>query len=438
MRWSLIILLFASIFVPFPCDGLALAQGGPFDEMDLIERISELQDQLDAEQISDRDTAEQELIKLGPFALEHLDAPSDDMSIDKIERLARVRTKLETVAIRNASQTSMVSLDGDLTVEESLKRIREQTSNDVAISDNAPADSGLPDITWQGKEISFWDAITRIQNTAGLTIDPYAADGSRLRLVPADPAAANFTARNPNVATSVDMFHVQVARIDATRNLMYPNLDHVSVQLLIRWEPRLRPISLKLPGAAVTARDSKGRPIPVRNRQSVFATMIQPQIPEVELTIPLKTVPRDVEQIDSLKASINATLPGKKETFRFRRIGKLPPGKKIARAGATVTFEGIDKNEDLFGITLSLAFDEELNALESHQAWVFDNPIYLENQSGEKHTPLTYESIRQDNDLVVVTYYFAEDPGERTLVYQTPAAILQIQSDFELKGIPLP
>ena len=166
--------------------------------------------------------------------------------------------------------------------------------------------------------------------------------------------------------------------------------------------------------------------------------MIQPEIPEVQLTIPLKTVARDVTEIESLTASINATLPGRTETFRFRRVGTLPAGKKIDRAGATVTLEGIDKNEDLFGITLSLSFDEELNALESHQAWVFDNPVYLEDQQGKRSTPLTYESIRQDNNRVAVTYYFAEAPGEQTLVYQTAAAILQVQSKVELRNIPLP
>lgn len=438
MRWSLKILMLASLTLIIPFAVLAIAQGDQFDEMDLIESVSELQDQLDAEQVSQRDAAEQALIKLGPMALDHLDDPADDMPLDKIERLARVRSKLETLAVRAASQASTVTLKGDLSVEESLKRIRSQTANDVAISENAPVDAGKSIIAWQGKQISFWDAITRIRQETALTIDPYAADASKLRLVPADPATSAFMKKNPAVEATADMFHVRVTRVDATRNLTHPNLDHLSVQLLIRWEPRLRPISLKLPASGVSANASNEQPIAILNPQAVLATMIQPQIPEVQLTIPLEPIPRDVKQIESLTATIHATLPGRTETFRFRRVGKLPPGKKIARAGATVTMEGIDKNEDLFGITLSLEFDEELNALESHQAWVFDNPIHLEDQQGKISTPLTYESIRQDNSRVAVTYYFADDPGERTLVYQTPAAILQIQSIINLKNIPLP
>ena len=429
-----ILLLALLLFLALASDQ-AVAQS---DEMERIERVSQLQDQLDSEQISQRDAAEQELIKLGPFALEHLDDPSDDMPLDKVERLARVRSKLETIAVRAASQPSMVMLDGSLSVEESLKRIRRQTENDIALREGAPVAAGQAKITWQGDKISFWDAVTIIQLETGLTIDPYAADGSTLRLVPANPKTATFMKENPAVETTADMFHVRVTRVDATRNLSHPNLDHVSLQLLVRWEPRLKPITMKLPASSVTGKDSNGEAISVRKPDAVFSALIQPQIPEVQMTIPLKPIPRDVNKIKSLTASLDATLPGRTETFRFRRVGKLPPGKKIARAGATVTFEGIDKNEDLFGITLSLAFNEELNALESHQAWVFDNPIYLEDQQGQQVAPLTYESVRQDNSRVAITYYFADDPGERTLVYQTAAAILNVQSKVELQNIPLP
>ena len=435
MSWLSKILLLAS-FVSLAA--AAVAQTEQLEEMDLIERVSELQDQLDAEQLSERDAAEEELIELGFRALDHLDDPSDEMPLDKVERLARVRSKLETLAVRAASQPSTVKLNGSLSVEESLTQIQRQTGNDVALGSEAPMDAGQGTIQWEGKQRTFWDAITHVQHEAGLIIDPYAANASTLRLVPADPALAKFMLETPAIEAAADMFLVRVTRVDAAKNLTHPNLDHVSLQLLIRWEPRLRPISLKLPASSVTANNPDSQPISVRNQEAVFAAMIQPQIPEVQLTIPLKSVPRNVKQIDSLTASIDATLPGRTETFRFRRVGKLPAGKKISRAGATVTLEGIDKNEDLFGITLSLAFDEELNALESHQAWVFDNPIYLEDEQGQRLNPLTYESVRQDNNGVAVTYYFADDPGERTLVYQTPAAILQIKSSVELKNIPLP
>ena len=38
----------------------------------------------------------------------------------------------------------------------------------------------------------------------------------------------------------------------------------------------------------------------------------------------------------------------------------------------------------------------------------------------------------------LVEYYFEVDPAEFDLVYQTPAAIVSVSFDFELKNIPLP
>ena len=192
MKRLLKFLLLAIFVLLHTANVLVVAQSETVDEMDRIERISELQDQLDAEQISQRDAAEKELINLGPFALEHLDDPTDDMPLDKVERLARIRTTLETLAVRVASQLSMVTLDGSLSVDESMKRIKNQTKNDVAISEGAPAESGQAILTWTGDSIPFWDAISKIQRETGLVIDPYAADGSKLRLAPAEPNITKF------------------------------------------------------------------------------------------------------------------------------------------------------------------------------------------------------------------------------------------------------
>ena len=139
MHRLLKILFLAILLLSSPIIVFAIPQS---DEMAKIERVSELLDELNSQQISKRDAAEEELIAIGPFALEHLDDASDDMPLDKIERLARVRATLETMAVRAASQPSTVMLDGSLSVEQSLKRVKQQTQNDIAISENSPVAAG--------------------------------------------------------------------------------------------------------------------------------------------------------------------------------------------------------------------------------------------------------------------------------------------------------
>ena len=78
------------------------------------------------------------------------------------------------------------------------------------------------------------------------------------------------------------------------------------------------------------------------------------------------------------------------------------------------------------------------NALESHQGWVFQNQVYLENEKGEREESIGLETMQQDNSKVTIRYLFIEDPGNRTLVYKTPAAIVKMPVTIELKKIPLP
>ena len=74
----------------------------------------------------------------------------------------------------------------------------------------------------------------------------------------------------------------------------------------------------------------------------------------------------------------------------------------------------------------------------SHQGWVFENEIFLQDASGEREESIGFETLQQDNSKVTVRYLFLEDPGNRMLVYKTPAAIVKMPVTIELKKIPLP
>jgi hypothetical protein len=375
--------------------------------------------------------------------LHYLDEPADDATADLLERLARVRKQLEKLAVQAATEPSTVSLQGQRSVEASLAAIAEQTGNNVALSGETTTELAQKKIDWNQTEITFWQAMQLLQQKANLQIDPYAADARQLRLRerlerPNAPNAASEAIDTGTIETSAGVFQFQIVRVDSTYNLQTPDVSFTSAHLLVRWEPRVRPINVKLAAKHITARGPHGELLPVANPDAVFSALVQPQIPQLELVVPLKRIDRGIETIASFKAKFEATLPGRTETFSFAHAGKQTPGTRQEKAGAIVTLEGVDKNEDLFGVTVSLAFDEELNALESHQSWVFENQVFLRDEQDQRSDPLTYETIRQDNSGVTVTYYFADDPNDRTLVYQTPAAIVQSISEIELKDIPLP
>ena len=402
------------------------------EELELIDRVGDLQKQLDSDVVAERDAAEKELIEMGLPILDYLEPATDDSTTDYKLRLNRIRTSLEKIAVNSVTKASTVSASGSMTVGDILKRIKQQTGNDVSVSDVSLLDIM---IEVELDQVEFWPALQQVMAKSRLGIDRYGSEQpGQIMLMPVEdePNKVSLPSNTSRV------FQTSVTRVDSSINLVNPELGFTTLNLLVRWEPRLRPISVDIPIRNVSIIDEFGDTLQLAQPERVIYGLVQPEIPEVEFTLQLPRVDRQIENIKTVKATIDAVLPGRTELFRFEKISKLKSGHRINRAGATVTFEGIRKNEDLYGIKMSLSFDEENNALESHQSWVFQNEVYLQNKNREREDAISLETLRQDNEKVTVQYYFVDDPGDRTLVYRTPATIVKLPVDIELKNIPLP
>ncbi|MCH2183575.1 MAG: hypothetical protein MK108_16370 [Mariniblastus sp.] len=415
-------------------NGAILPCWGQQDEMEIIERVTVLLDQLKSPEVVRRDQAQAEILTLGPVALDQIEL-DDNSTTDFRERVAAIRKQLEKEAVTSVSQASRVTVVGEMTVDEALAAITKQTGNQVGVADTA---AGQKKITLNLKNKMFWEALGALMEQSGLGVDKYGGGVGRLNLAPLTAPAVGPEKKISVPFDDARIFRLEVARVDSSVNLQEPNLDYTTVTLRVRWEPRLRPISVDMPMADVTIRDEFDDVVGVTDPKSVIYGMIQPELPELEFALPLKRVDRQVEELKSIQATIDAVLPGRVETFRFRNLKDQKVGRQVQKAGATVTYGGIQKNEDVYTVTLSLGFEEENNALESHQGWVFQNPVYLENEQGEREEAIGLETLQQDNSKVTIRYLFIEDPGNRTLVYQTPAAIVKMPVKIELKKIPLP
>lgn len=418
-------------------------------DMQLIERVEILQRELESPEIPKRDAAQKELIRLGVRVLDYLESTNDKTPTDAVKRTNLIRTELEKIVVASVTKASLVTLDGKMSIGKALKAIRKQTNNDVALPDEVPDVFRDREIELKVNGVTFWEALADVMEQGELVVDAYGGSRGKLRLVPTQ--AARIKAANPGIQLPEDnikkpevphnvsgIFDLAVTQVIASRNLSNPALDYCNIHMSIRWEPRVTPISIDLPAATIKAIDEFDNPIKIANQDAVISGTVQPEISELEFSVPIALVNRQIEVIKSFDATIDAVVTGRTETFRFRKLGRLAPGAQQTKAGATVTFDGIGKNEDLFGITVRLSFDEEHNALESHQNWVYSNEIYLENDAGEKFESLAYEGVKQTNNEVAIRYYFEPDPKTMTLYYKTPAAIVQIPVKVSLKNIPLP
>ena len=138
---------------------------GQEKELELMDAVKRLQNELQADEVTKRDAAEQELLKLGPEILEFLDSPEEDSTTDYRKRLNSVRKMLEKEVVATAAKPSSVSLTGTMTLGDALKKIARQTRNKVDAADASMLDK---EITLDLKQVEFWPALTTIMEKTGM------------------------------------------------------------------------------------------------------------------------------------------------------------------------------------------------------------------------------------------------------------------------------
>jgi len=407
------------------------------EEMEVLEQVNDLLEQLKGDDIGLRDEAEAAFADLPPDALDYIDVPDDNATTDYIERLLRARKALEAKAVALAVKPSVVNLESDLSIDKALKSIFEQTGNQILLNEDIARTTRRKKIGEEIEDGSFWDALDAVVAAGNLEVDPYGGTACTMMLRPAEavPPAAQSTSTAPPSATA-GMLHIEVRRITSTLSTRNPALSFMTVELLTRWEPRVTPISIDLQTATLRIFDDQGDKVPL-NKTRKISGVIQADIPELSFPVNIPLVSRDIKQLDKIKGTLQAVLPGRVETFTFKGLGDLEEGVEQTKSGATVTFHGYEKNEDLFAVTVELSFDEDTNSVDSHLRWAYDNVV--EMVSGDQHfEPVASETVMQRGQRMKVQYLFEEDPAESDLVYKTPAAIVKVNLDFELNNIPLP
>ncbi len=431
---TLVLLLLSTVFF----QASAVAQ----DEMQLIDDIARLQQELKSPQHNKRDLAEKQLIEIGELVLDHLELPTEKDPVDYTQRVHRVRATLEKIAVKRVTQSSNFTLNpGNIKLTDLLLKIKEKTGNEVVLGRNvtqATADTMIP-IKSDAPDVSFdfWDIVELISSETNLQIDPYGGEEGQLALSPSYSEATN-DAKALDLTDVSGVMRFQVTRVDSTRSFNNPQLSHGSVTLKMHWEPRIKPIAIDVPLNKFRITDEFDKTYEPETPEVVLPGMVTQTIPELEFPIRTALFDRQVEELKSVKGVVRAVLPGRIETFKFKDLATQPEGVSQTKAGATVTYLGTNKNEELWGVRISLKFDDENNALESHQSWVTENLVMLIDKDGNQNEPFAQEVYLQSGKAVGIEYFFGENPAGNDLVYRTPAAIVNLELPFNIKGIPLP
>ncbi|MCA9229573.1 MAG: hypothetical protein KDA57_02900 [Planctomycetales bacterium] len=407
-------------------------------------RVDQLLRQLNDEESARRDDAEQELFKLAPTDLEECDAfmlllpePLEGMPAEVRLRLSRVRQRIERRQGDKELVASRLTLSASaMDLSAVLKVVQEQTSNELMdYRDQFGQDAQPRNVTIEIENEAFWPAIDKILDATEMSLYPFAEEEA-LAVINREERAAPRVGR----ASYVGPFRIEPLAVVARRSLRSPSEQGASVELEIAWEPRLQPIALSQPAEGLEIVAGDGSPITVRNPEASFDVEVQVGSHATELTIPLTLPPRGVSSIASFQGRLSALVPGRTVEFRFNELDK-PQSVEQRRGGVRVTLSGLRKNQALWEVHMRLQVESEEAGLESHRGWVFQNATYLLNKNEEIIDHAGFETTMQSEREIGLAYFFElpdDAIGEYTWVYRTPAAIVRVPVEYELKEIPLP
>jgi hypothetical protein len=129
--------------------------------------------------------------------------------------------------------------------------------------------------------------------------------------------------------------------------------------------------------------------------------------------------------------------------FVFDDLARPRPIRPPAQEGVTVALRRFEKADDRWEAELELLYPPDQPKFESFETWVTENRARLIAPDKAKVLePLDYDVPEQGGRRVVAVYRF---PGKAiadrkgwSLVYETPAPLVEFPIRFDLKDIPLP
>ncbi|MFP6750099.1 MAG: hypothetical protein VB855_00340 [Pirellulaceae bacterium] len=384
---------------------------------------------LDSDQLSERQRAEKELLRLGPAILTML-PPGPRLPSDEVrQRLARVRGQLEKELAVRASGATLIDLAGMMTVNEALQSLAQQTGNRVILSleNNTPLQLDFSKTT-------YFKALDQILDAGQLELAQVRSpDGSVIaRARPQEQRARSAT------ASYSSLFRIEPVRITAVRDLRNPAITATQLVLDISWEPRLQPIYLALPLSSIKARSDDGEILRADDPEGVRTANMEGNLSSTSLQIPLQSISRKATLLQTFHGKLDAVIPGHTGQFSFDILSQK--NQRLTQGGVEVIMRSARLTGNDCQVNFSVFYRDAANAFESHRGWIRNNPAWLVDQEGNRQQPEQRLTTAQGDRKLDFRFHF---PATKPLqsyrfVYQTPVLLVRQSIPFELREIRLP
>jgi hypothetical protein len=398
----------------------------------LRDRVNQLVERLDAPQMEARKAAEEGLIELGPRALPLL--PEKGGGVERRRRLDRVRHVLQDQSDATNLGASKVTLKGQgVRLSEAIQQLQKQSGNLITdLREQEGAEVTNPALNLDIDRKPFFEALDLVCKQAEVTPNFYTGDGSIGIMAGKPPEKPMVRYAGP--------FRVAFKQIAAVRDLQAATTT-ASAQFEVAWEPRLRPMLLKLDTETLKIKDDQGKKVESQVGEESTEVVPRPENPAAELNINLTAPDRAAKTLATLKVKVEVTVPAALKTFRFPTLAVKKPVTET-QGDISVTLEETEVDEQVWKVNVVLTYPGDGPAFESYRQGLFNNRLRLQKADGSRFEHNGgFSNTMSNQGKLGFEYLFVDVPGRPAdygLVYETPSKVLTIPLEFEFKDVPLP
>jgi hypothetical protein len=420
----------------------ARAQSGA--DAALKDRVGQLVDRLAAPTAEARDGAMASLIKLGPRILPLLPDAAAVKSDEQKKRLEKIRGELRKAEDEINIGATKVTISGKgIRLSEVIQQLQKQSGN--AITDRREqlgAEVTNPALDLELRDVPFLEAFDRVAKEAQVGRTFFTGDGSIGIEGTAMYDKPETPARNPKLKALVQYsgpFRIEIKQFGLVQDFE-AGTTVGNLTLEVGWEPRLRPMLLKLKSDELKVFDDKKREVKPQVAEETDQVILRPENPAAEVHLNMEAPDRSAQKIALLKVKAEMTIPAGIKVFKFPNLAQ--EGVTTKKGDVSVTLQDTEIDEQTWKVHVVMNYPGEGPAFESYQQGLFNNRLWLQRADGSRFEHNGgMNNTGSDGGKLAFEYLFVDAPGkpsDYSLVYETPSKVITIPLEFEFKDIPLP
>jgi hypothetical protein len=398
---------------------------------------------LDSPKAELRDAAMARLIKLGPRVLPLLPDSATIKSEDLKKRLEKIRADLRKAEEEINTGATKVTLTGKgIRLSEAIQQLQKQSGNPITDQrEQLGTEVTNPALDLDIRDVPFLEALDRVAKEAQVGTTFFTGDGSigiqgtamydKPDMPKDDKVKPLVQYRGP--------FRIEIKQFGLARDFE-AGTTVANLQLEVAWEPRLRPMLLKLKSDELKVIDDRKKEVKPQVAEESEQVAVRPENSAAQVNLNLAAPERAAQKIATLKVKADLTIPAGIKVFKFPSLAQQDV--TLKQGDVSVTLQGTEIDEQVWKVNVALSYPGEGPAFESYQQGLFNNRLWLQRADGSRFEHNGgFSNTSSDGGKLGFEYLFVDAPGKPSdyqLIYETPSKVITIPLEFEFKDIPLP